>query len=536
MDSNAAGAANLRLINGELHWTSQHSGDQHMSTEQIIFVAPSDIDSSDFIVAGLAESDSPEAPYHLYLLRCPAVPGELIDRFSVVGGFPDYLKKTQVHVIVSTKSGTGLARECWDTVVQPLTAIVERSTKKSPCADSSATESPDPGHGDSNGAKTTEALGGFKVLITDSQHSVRQFARERWGDSMSSDSPETIILLSGDGGIVDLLNGADEAAPKACRPKIAILPLGTGNALFHSLHKPLYSEKGPSPLVAGLRTLFRGRPAPLPVFRANFSPGSTLVSYSEAIANGDDSVAKGEGENDPKTKDKNTTEGENGAKLQRQDTRVDHLLGAIVASYGFHASIVWESDTPEYRKHGEKRFGMVAKELVEQAHAYAARVEIQRLYPGLNSSTSGYETLPREEFGYVLASMVSNLEKSFTISPASKPLDGKLRLVHFGPVSGAKTMEIMAAAYRDGAHVGMTWEDETGGKGHERRRDGVGYSEVAGIRVTVLEKDARWRKVCIDGTIVEVPQDGWMTVETVEGSFFDVVVDPSATGRGGNSS
>lgn len=34
--------------------------------------------------------------------------------------------------------------------------------------------------------------------------------------------------------------------------------------------------------------------------------------------------------------------------------------------------------------------------------------------------------------GYVLATLVSNLERTFTISPDSNSLDGKLRLVRFG--------------------------------------------------------------------------------------------------------
>ncbi len=111
----------------------------------------------------------------------------------------------------------------------------------------------------------------------------------------------------------------------------------------------------PSSLVLGLRTLFRGTAAPLPTFRATFSPGSRLVSYDSP--------------SDP--------------------AAVDHLLGAIVASYGFHAQLVWESDTPEYRRHGDKRFGMVAQELAQDV----ARVPRGRGDPhgkrGACSATAG---------------------------------------------------------------------------------------------------------------------------------------------------
>ncbi len=53
---------------------------------------------------------------------------------------------------------------------------------------------------------------------------------------------------------------------------------------------------------------------------------------------------------------------------------------------------------------------------------------------------------------------------------------------------------------------------------------GWAYDEVDEVRVTVLEEDARWRKMCIDGTIVEVPQSGWMSVKRAEGSRFRVLV------------
>ncbi|KAJ4294835.1 hypothetical protein N0V88_005069 [Collariella sp. IMI 366227] len=166
-----------------------------------------------------------------------------------------------------------------------------------------------------------------------------------------------------------------------------------------------------------------------------------------------------------------------------------------VASYGFHASLVWESDTPAYRKHGAKRFGMAASQLLHEAHGYDATVEVRRkgdgeggfvplLPPGGGSNCENGKGM----FTYVLITLVSNLERTFAISPASKPLDGRLRMVYFGEVGGEKTMEIMGQRIR-GAHVGM--------------RE-VGYEEVEEVKVTVEEEDARWRKVCVDGSIVEL--------------------------------
>jgi diacylglycerol kinase family enzyme len=350
------------------------------------------------------------------------------------------------------------------------------------------------------------------LTVTKDSDTIRDFAGDLGRDSTTGE--RTVILLSGDGGVVDLLNGLDKADPQLTNlgagvgagssvpPTIALLPLGTGNALFHSLHKPLYAgpDPVPSPLVLGLRTLFKGTPAPLPTFRASFSPGTKLVSAPTEPDN--DSVQKGT-EITPATTDHDN------------EVPVDHLLGAIVASYGFHASLVWESDTPAYRVHGDKRFGMAAAELLKVSHAYDARVTVRRRGGGgefmsLDSRREGNN----ERLSYVLMTLVSNLEKTFTISPASRPLDGLLRLVHFGDVGGDRTMEIMMAAYRGGEHVGM---------------EGVGYEEVEEVVVTISEEDPRWRKVCVDGSIVKVEKGGWMRVRREERERLRVVVDATVT-------
>ena len=75
--------------------------------------------------------------------------------------------------------------------------------------------------------------------------------------------------------------------------------------------------------------------------------------------------------------------------------------GAVVASYGLYATLVVDSDTTEYRKHGDKRFGLVAKDLLfpedgSKPHAYKAEVLLDE------------KVIDRREHGYVLASLVSN--------------------------------------------------------------------------------------------------------------------------------
>lgn len=382
---------------------------------------------------------------------------------------PPHLR-SDTHIIVSTRSGIRLAVPFYEVVLRPLLDAL----------------------GLEDGPKSEQGYR-YEVTITENEHTIRDFASTHLTKDRTR--MRTIVLLSGDGGVVDLLNGIGEAQEHHDTnevPTVGILPLGTGNALFHSLHKLEYGRypegKGPSSLVLGLRTLFTGRPERLPTFRAEFSRGAKLIGAPKPI------VKDGEVED----------EGGKGLK------EVDHLVGAIVASYGFHASLVWESDTPAYRVHGDKRFGMAAGELLKESHAYDADVEVrlkgQEEFKPLVRKGRGEEG---GKYDYVLATMVSNLEKTFTVSPDSKPFEGQLRLVHFGDVGGEKTMEIMQAAHRGGEHIKM---------------EEVGYEEVEAVKVVIKEEDPRWRKVCIDGTIVEVEKGGWMKVRRERGERLKVLV------------
>lgn len=473
----SAGLTNVTDVSvsdGVISWKGSNHGTDQVKYQNVIFVLDrsqaSSSDKSGYIISALVEDSekSPEERFQLLLLATDSVPDELLQRFRI-GGLPDYLKpvkgKHDVDVIVSTKSGVGLSQLFWQKVLQPLW--------------------------NSAGELSSEV----NVLITQDEHSVRNFAQSL---SSSASKSRTVVLLSGDGGIVDLINGGPHNAQQ--QPLLAVLPLGTGNALFSSLHKPLWiSQDGKlediSSIVLGLRTLFNGVSASLPLFHASFPPGSRIVKFK------------------PTSKEEETSADDSAAAaalhLAKEEIQVSHLYGAVVASYGFHSSLIYESDTPEYRVHGDKRFGMVAQELLRESHPYNAKVDVR------HPSSSEWETIPRNEHTYVLLTPLSNLERTFTISPASKPLDGKLRLVHFGNIGGERTMDAMMKAYDGGKHVDLKWDD-----GHEVR-----YEEVEELRVTILEEDERWHKVCIDGTIVDIPKGGQLSVRKEEKSGFQILVD-----------
>lgn len=488
---------NVAIVGDNLTWTRAEVSEQASRHELLfVFMAGKLGTGLDFLLCFLnqdagnqEQQQQQQHPFRLSVLRTTQIPSELLD--LMVTGLPPHLQHgvtsksgitNHVDVIVSTRSGTGLALAAWQDVLQPLWDLVARHKERT------------------DGLTADPSRSRYRVTVTEGPETVREFSRQLWWapGGASSSGGRTVVLLSGDGGVVDLLNGTDGDEPPQVPPLIALLPLGTGNALFHSTHKPLYSDPGPTPLVHGLRTLFRGVAHDLPVFRASFSPGSRIVAFADKPAEPPSAAAAAAAAAavDP-------------AQLQKRETSVSHLQGAIVASYGFHASIVYESDTPEHRVHGDRRFGMVAQELLRESHAYAAEVSIRR------RGSTALEVIPRDRHAYVLAALVSNLERRFAISPATRPLDSQLRLVHFGPVGGERTMDVMLKAYEEGSHVGMEWDDG------ER----VGYEQVDEVRITVLEHDERWRKVCIDGTIVEIPKGGQMSVKMLDHIIVRVLAD-----------
>jgi diacylglycerol kinase family enzyme len=178
-----------------------------------------------------------------------------------------------------------------------------------------------------------------------------------------------------------------------------------------------------------------------------------------------------------------------------------------VCSWGMHASLVADSDTAEYRKFGVERFKMAAKEALYPAdgsapHAYKAKVSVLK--------GEEWTSLKGEEHMYTLATMVSNLEQPFCISPHSKPLDGSIHLVHFGPTSGDEAMRLMGLAYQGGKHI----EDPA-----------IRYEAIDGIRIEFegKEDEGRWRRICVDGKIVRVEKDGWVELRKDTRRVLDII-------------
>ncbi|KAL8786326.1 MAG: hypothetical protein Q9195_008253 [Heterodermia aff. obscurata] len=362
-------------------------------------------------------------------------------------------ERIDLHVIISTRSGTGLGHAFFQDVVRPCLAAFGLDNA-------------------------------YETHRTTSERTITELAESIFLPRAKSGVRQTIIVLAGDGAVVDLVNVFqswhlnNEDGASFVKPAIALIPMGTGNALANSAGIN-------SDATHGLRHLLRGSPQEIPTFKAMFSPGSELLVHDARKV-----------------------------ELLAKDGESEHgvIYGAVVCSWGLHASLVGDSDTAEYRKHGSDRFSMAAKELLSPSdgsasHAYKGKVTL--ILDGGNERQGFSDALPGQQHMYILATMVSNLEQNFRISPHTRPLDGQMRLLYFGPLPGERVMNIMGRAFTDGTHI----KDEA-----------VTYRPIDGIRIDFDEDEAHWRRVCVDGKIIRVDRDGWVEVSMGEQSLLDLIV------------
>lgn len=311
---------------------------------------------------------------------------------------------------------------------------------------------------------------------TTSPSTIRELAESIFLPAARRGIQKNITLLSGDGGVVDLINGLLDPLLKDGQlaltrklpegfapPNVALLPLGTGNALANSAGISTDNTLGVAATV-------RGAPKPLPIFSVLFEPAARVYSSESASAS---------------------------------ETRVTQTHGAVVFSWGLHATLVSDSDTPAYRKHGAERFQMAAKECLfpsDGSKPHSFRGDLVYLHQNLAGAENPIAPRPasRNQFNYLLATQCSNLESGFTISPSSRPLDGRLHVLQFGDGrTGEDVMELMMLAYAGGKHVSQP---------------GVDYEAVKGLELQVWEEEERRRRFCVDGTIYVVEKGGKVRV------------------------
>ncbi|KAK7207929.1 ATP-NAD kinase-like domain-containing protein [Myxozyma melibiosi] len=278
-----------------------------------------------------------------------------------------------------------------------------------------------------------------EYILTESKSSIQSFA----GSLVPESGPHTIVILSGDTSIHELINSLRPIS-EATDLTILPIPTGSGNALMTSL------DLG-SPTSA-MFSMLHGSVRPLRPFYGSFPPGSKEVI--------------------PPTDD--------------EPDGLTRIFALVVVSWAIHAALVGDSDSPEYRKLGNDRFKIAAKENLERGAAWHGKLSY------VSSSGGKLEPVELEdlEHSYVLTTSISSLEPGFKIAPTAKPLSGSLELVRLPFSSGEEIMRVLMLAYQDGAHVG---------------EPGVLYTEIESLRVEMGDSEERMRRWCVDGRIVIVP-------------------------------
>ncbi|KAJ5767890.1 ATP-NAD kinase PpnK-type [Penicillium manginii] len=440
MDSTAT---TISVEDNILKWTSSESQGQ-IELDQIICIVSKSTPNQGHRILFLRKDENQHDDMHLSHLdlNINTPPPQPLTPFLAT--IPPHLKTT-LQIIISTRSGTGIAQSIFDHILRPFL----------------------------NGLGLT-----YTTHKTTSATSIISLSETFL--SAEAEQSQTIILLSGDGGLIDILDVFYKAAAAGKNvpppPNIALIPCGTGNALANSI-----GLRDGSASAINLKTLLFGNPVPLPVFRTSFSAGSMLVTDEGGGRVNINSGAAGDA----------------GAAM----------YGAVVASWGLHAALVADSDTTAYRKFGSERFKMAAQELLWPADGSGSHLFRGRIT--LTTAARSWQ-VPEDEHTYVLATLVPRLERDFVISPGSEALGGKMHFLRVGGKGADEVMRLMGLAYQGGGHVG---------------EEGVLYEEVERVRIEFYEDVERWRRVCVDGKIVAVGKDGWMEI-CLEGRRLLNVIKP----------
>lgn len=283
----------------------------------------------------------------------------------------------------------------------------------------------------------------------------------------SFSSSTTVILLAGDTSAHEFVNNLSPME-SSHRLTLCIIPTGSGNSLSHSI--------GHESIPHAISRIFLGQAQPLCVVPVSFPVGSIA---------------------------------------SRSNKPVTLLQSLMVVSWGFHASLVADSDSPEYRKFGPQRFGIAAKELLD-ANNEVYNGTIRLYLPSTESALASTPSLAPVSapvssqvtgpHSYVLFTTVNRLEKTFVISPRSNPpSSGDMFLIRLGPISSSEIMKVMTMAYDNGSHVSSdqvmymkltasTSSSATHNEPVEKLAD-----------IVVDDENPAHRRWCVDGEIVSVP-------------------------------
>lgn len=174
-DSQDEAPADFSYIDGALTWESTKILDEDVIT--VINTLGGTAEYTIFSLEAVSgEGDAAKkAPFKLRTTNAMILPQDYLDRFLFTS-LPAFLQDKKVSVLISTLSGTGLAQAFFDDVLHPLLRAIGFEDSK------------------------------YTVAKTKSTDSVKEFAQFSLIDDANEGKEHTVLMLSGDGGIVDIIN------------------------------------------------------------------------------------------------------------------------------------------------------------------------------------------------------------------------------------------------------------------------------------------------------------------------------------------
>ena len=279
----------------------------------------------------------------------------------------------------------------------------------------------------------------YELFKTNSSTSIVEYAQNIQVDSNAN---VTVIFISGDSSINEFVNALQPE--KSGKISIFPIPGGTGNSLALSLNIT-------NPIDSIIR-LLQGKQLPLYLYDVDFSQGSYYLTHDE----------------------------------KRDQVQSTGLKFLVVLSWGFHASLVADSDTLELRKHGLERFQIAAFQNLNREQKYEGDLYINEVGEQI-----------RGPFAYWLVVSSLRFEPKFEISPKGDILKDELYLVAFNTKDNDKDyiMDIMKQVYDNGKHI---------------TNPDVIYKKLGPEdRITLKVKNSKpliQRRFCVDGRIVALPE------------------------------
>jgi hypothetical protein len=159
-----------------------------LKEQDIITVTESSAPHRGFTILSLSPSStSPPSPHPaIHETHVTNLPQAFLAR-SLLQQLPEHLllPPEDIYIVISTKSGAGNGDAYFETIIKPVLSAVGLDEES------------------------------YQVIRTESHESIRQFASGDLGAKASEEIKQTVLLLSGDGGIVDMVSSLLGTGPKS---------------------------------------------------------------------------------------------------------------------------------------------------------------------------------------------------------------------------------------------------------------------------------------------------------------------------------